>query len=405
MGRNAKLRTKNGHWYSEAGGTPRYFGRVSEIPREEALRRWRLALVMGDTCDNTHSHSFVGTQDLDGGMVGTRKPRSRTRIPKGDFLPSDQHQNVIRTNEMSAMNYQPLIPEPITLNQLITKYLDWLKANRSQTLQRESKRHLERFSKRFGKFPVTEIQPVHVEDFQQRLFKKGYDPGYVQKHLTSIKSCLSKGKSKGWIPQGIDPFATVDPIRIPPKPLLESDLPTPEEIQSLFDHAEPFLADLLRLYHATGARTHELIEARVGDFQPLSKTIVLGKHKRSSTLREYRPRTIALNDIALEIVQRRSEGKRANALLFPNRAGNPYTNTGLGIRFARLRKRAGVRESISIYSFRHLWVSEALMAGLDSLLVARMAGTSVQMVEKVYGHFRTQSFMDAQLAIDHYRKS
>jgi len=32
-----------------------------------------------------------------------------------------------------------------------------------------------------------------------------------------------------------------------------------------------------------------------------------------------------------------------------------------------------------------------LMAGVDVLLVARMAGTSVAMIERVYGHFRNQS--------------
>jgi hypothetical protein len=50
-----------------------------------------------------------------------------------------------------------------------------------------------------------------------------------------------------------------------------------------------------------------------------------------------------------------------------------------------------------IYFFRHLWISEMLMAGVDVLLVARMAGTSVAMNERVYGHFRNQSYQDAPL--------
>ena len=40
------------------------------------------------------------------------------------------------------------------------------------------------------------------------------------------------------------------------------------------------------------------------------------------------------------------------------------------------------------------------MAGLDVLLVARMAGTSVKMIETVYGHFRTQSYADAEARLD-----
>jgi hypothetical protein len=41
-----------------------------------------------------------------------------------------------------------------------------------------------------------------------------------------------------------------------------------------------------------------------------------------------------------------------------------------------------------------------IMAGVDVLLVARMAGTSVAMVERVYGHFRNQSYQDAQARLD-----
>ena len=68
-----------------------------------------------------------------------------------------------------------------------------------------------------------------------------------------------------------------------------------------------------------------------------------------------------------------------------------------------MRERAGIRDCITIYSFRHLWISEMLMAGVDVLLVAKMAGTSVAMIERVYGHFRNQSFQDAQARLDRFR--
>lgn len=49
---------------------------------------------------------------------------------------------------------------------------------------------------------------------------------------------------------------------------------------------------------------------------------------------------------------------------------------------------AKVCANISIYDFRHLWISEALMADVDVMTAAKMAGTSVRMIETVYGHFR-----------------
>ncbi len=146
-----------------------------------------------------------------------------------------------------------------------------------------------------------------------------------------------------------------------------------------------------------------MIEARVGDYQPNARTLVLGRHKRSRTLREPIPRTITLNADA--ILARRCEGRPADAYIFPNRKGKPCTSVLLDDRFATVRKRAGVRSTITIYSFRHLWISEMLMAGVDVLLVARMAGTSVAMIERVYGHFRNQSYQEAQARLDRERAS
>jgi site-specific recombinase XerD len=74
-------------------------------------------------------------------------------------------------------------------------------------------------------------------------------------------------------------------------------------------------------------------------------------------------------------------------------------------RFVKVRTRAGVGDDITIYSFRHLWISEMLMAGADVATVAKMAGTSIAMIEKVYGHFTNQHFVDAQSRLDTARQT
>ena len=219
---------------------------------------------------------------------------------------------------------------------------------------------------------------------------------------------FNKGVRKGWLPPGIKPFASVEPIRLDAKPLLESDLPTDAEVKALFTaaDADPHgqMGDFIRLYHATGARTHELIEARVSDFQRNARTIVLGKHKRSHTMKEVSPRTITLNAQAYAILERRcSERKPSDTIFVRPKSGKPMARFDANQYFRTVRDRAGVRDKITVYSLRHLWISEMLMAGVDVLLVAKMAGTSVKMIETVYGHFRTQSYSDAQARLDRER--
>ena len=100
---------------------------------------------------------------------------------------------------------------------------------------------------------------------------------------------------------------------------------------------------------------------------------------------------------------RRCEGLSLDAYVFTRPSGGAYSNVNIAERFQTVRNRAGVRNTITIYSFRHLWISEMLMAGVDVLLVARMAGTSVAMIERVYGHFRNQSYQEAQARLDRER--
>ena len=236
----------------------------------------------------------------------------------------------------------------------------------------------------------------------------GHAMDYVQKHLVSVGAMFNKGVRKGWLPPGVKPFASVEPLRRPPKTLTEDALPTDAEIRLLFEAADADqsgqMVDMIRLYHATGARTHELIAVRAGDFQRVTRQIVLGHHKPTHTLKEPRPRQVLLNETAFGIMERRCKGLDANAYVFLRPSGGPYSNVNIAERFQTVRRKAGVRSAITIYSFRHLWISEMLMAGVDVLLVARMAGTSVAMIERVYGHFRNQSYQEAQARLDRERE-
>jgi integrase len=245
---------------------------------------------------------------------------------------------------------------------------------------------------------------THLDSFRESLRSDGFAPEYVRKHEVSVRACFRWGVKHGHLPKGFTPFITIEATRVPRKPLLESDLPTHDEVRMILDKSRGVMKDILAVYHATGARTHELIEARVGDYQPNARQLVLGKHKRSKTLRDPIARTITLNDEAEAILKRRCQGRDREAPLFPNSVGFAMTGWEIARRFVTVRKHAGgIRPEITIYSFRHLWISEALMAGLDALLVAKMAGTSVKMIESTYGHFKTATFRDAQARLDQAR--
>jgi integrase len=302
-------------------------------------------------------------------------------------------------------------PNPPTLSStsptvagLAALFLAWVDSHRESRTHKERARHLSRFGAAHGGDDAGDVRPTHLDSFRDSLRVAGFAPEYVRKHEVSVRACFAWGVKHGHLPPGFAPFVTVEATCVPKNPLLESDLPTDAEVKAILAHAKGGMKDILVVYHATGARTHELIEARCGDYQPGARQLVLGKHKRSKTLRNPIPRTITLNATANAILARRCEGRATEAPLFANRVGCASSGWEIARRFVTVRKHADIRPEITIYSFRHLWISEALMAGLDALLVARMAGTSVKMIETTYGHFKASTFQDAQARLDAARR-
>jgi integrase len=422
MGRRASVRNKNGYWFSNAQKLNRYFGRCDEISESMAMSLLFKAIAEAEGRDKKEGgegdgvgNSGMGMEwksptpedeiDFDSHPIPTsQRKTNRQRMKKKAESPTPSPSSFLSTTTITNTT-TPEEKQPPTVNTLADAFLEWLQAHRPAKSHRERSRHLLRFRESNGDEIAISIGRMQIEAFGGSLMAKGHAPAYIHKHLASVRMMMRWGIRHGHLPPGFAPFSTVEPIHVPAKALLESDLPTPEEVEALIANAQPDLRDLLIVYHATGSRTHELIDASVGDFQCQSRTIVLGKHKRSRTMREPIPRTITLSPEALSIVQRRCESRDPNDAIFIRDAtGNGrWTNEAITQRYQRIRAKAKVRTHITIYSLRHLWISEALMGGIDILLIARMAGTSVKMIESVYGHFKTSSYQDAQAKLDRMR--
>ena len=54
-------------------------------------------------------------------------------------------------------------------------------------------------------------------------------------------------------------------------------------------------------------------------------------------------------------------------------------------------RRSGLDPRVVPYCLRHTAITEFILAGIDSAIVAAWAGTSVRMIEQTYGHFRSET--------------
>jgi integrase len=400
MPRQAKLRKKkvgsSVYWFTKAGGET-YFGSVDAVSYSEARKLF------------------------------------------------NDHVKILAENEVANHS------KGLTAGDLIALFLAWVEEKRSRQTFTTRKLYCTRFAnfevspgRRVADLPANKMRGQDLESWLAALKKEHRLGAQTLLHAeTSVRHCwtwATKHPSPTpYLPPTYRPFAGVERTHVPLKVLNENDLIKLKEVEAVFAAAEMDLdqfrrfgledtlerngvegcrraevysnfADMLRCYYHTGARTGELASCTVGDVLERTRQVVLGKHKRSQTQKTPTVRHITLNDEAFALFRRNCEGKDLSERVFLNSDGLPWTARGAAKRFERVKEVAAkmklgkVRKAISIYDFRHLWISEMLMAGNDVATVARMAGTSIAMIERVYGHFRNDHLQEAQNRLDVARK-
>lgn len=271
---------------------------------------------------------------------------------------------------------------------------------------------------RIEDLPVAKIAAEHLDEFllarTSRINARTGQPyADADQFVKYVKTFLRFCERKKLVAQC--PIKGTSRWRAPITAPVETDLPSPKEVKALMSFAdkdtEPIrggggigqrwrkraageqrpvhnssnFGDFLRMLHHTGARPKELCYARVSDFSPRNRQITLRQWKGASSTG--RVRQVLLNSEALQIVEAHCAGKAPLDFIFTRPLSGHWQEATAQKRFREVRALAKVRDSITLYSFRHLYISELLLAGESIAQVAKLAGTSVRMIEKHYGHF------------------
>jgi integrase len=154
-----------------------------------------------------------------------------------------------------------------------------------------------------------------------------------------------------------------------------------EQRRALLDKCTGALRDLVEAAALTGARPGELVALKRADFEPRTQTAKFSGKTGA--------RTVPLAPAAVELFKRLSKGKLPNAPLIAGDDGKPWAYWFTPVREAA--QAAKLPPGVVLYTLRHSWITEALRSGMSTLDVARLTGTSLQMLEQNYGHLVADS--------------
>ena len=235
-----------------------------------------------------------------------------------------------------------------------------------------------------GNRPLSAITPMELEDLKNSLLKRGLAPASVKLIVGNVRRVYNKMYE--W-----DLYSG-------PKPMDRVKLPKVDNARDRFltaDEAQTLLAAVKKrsqLWHDvslislnTGMRLSEILGLRPQDVD--LKNSVL--HLEGKTGR----RSIPVNDLVHETLERVVAGKNGLEFLFPSKKGTQLGSDSATNSFARAVADAGLnppnvdrRHKVVFHTLRHTYCSWLAMEGVPLYVIGEMVGHSSPDLTKRYSH-------------------
>jgi integrase len=150
-------------------------------------------------------------------------------------------------------------------------------------------------------------------------------------------------------------------------------------IQKAAEDLAAFLHGLALLPLRPGA----LAALKAGEYDRRLKVLTIGKDKHG------KDRKIKLPDVTAKLLDQASKDKLPSAPLLSRADGTAWNKDAWKWPVKAAAEAASLPAGTTAYTMRHSVISDLVHDGLDLLTVAQISGTSVAMIERHYGHLRS----------------
>ncbi len=253
---------------------------------------------------------------------------------------------------------------------VMDEMIEWTRKNRSAGTFRFYHEHAQQFTGwlKANKIVDIAVGELTVDTFESYLEESS--PGRRNGAVQMIKRVYNWANKRGRI--------KVNPIMALEKPPAgrRKNYITNAVFKQMLKHCDEKLSDLMEFMWETGCRPQEAWK--------LTAEHIQGQYKRlaipiEQTKRKKEERHIYCTVRAWAIIQKL---KNSSGFLFANQAETQWNKDNVGKRMDNLKAHIGKR--YALYDIRHTWITNKVKAGMDIHMIAKLAGTSIAMIEKHY---------------------
>lgn len=211
-------------------------------------------------------------------------------------------------------------------------------------------------------------------------------PATVNREMTAFRAALNLALEDGYVQNALAWKEPLKAMKADGRRNLYLDRAQRRDLlEHIDDEARPFVTALCLLPVRPGA----LAALRVADFDHRRDELVI-PHDKAGAGRRF---VVSANVATL--LKAQSKLKLPNAPLFNRANGDIWTKDIWNDPIKEAARAAQLPDATTTYTLRHSTITDLVIGGLDLFTVALIAGTSVVMIEKHYGHLQKKRAADA----------
>ena len=290
----------------------------------------------------------------------------------------------IRTEIVEGKYYEKLAGNNKTFMDMMDKFMKEHApkvSNKTQTSYTTSLNHLIPF---FGESSLLSISPKMISRYKVLRKDEGAKPASVNLELAMLSKAFSLAvREWEWLRDNPVLRVQKDKENNERDRWLSKD-----EETIILDNCPEWLRDILVFDLNTGLRQDELLSLEWSRVNLLRKTILITNTKND------KPKTVPLNKIALDVINRRSKVRSIkNNFVFFNRNGKKISVNNLRISFNNVMRKAGIKD-FRFHDLRHTFATRLAQAGVDLYKISKLLGHKDIKMTQRYAHHCPDSLRD-----------
>jgi integrase len=281
-----------------------------------------------------------------------------------------------------------------TVKDACDRYVTHLRATKTARAADDAKARLDNHvlnHKRLAGTELSKLAPAHLETWRTALKEAPTRGGNrrgerrsdstLNRDMTCLRAALNRAYIDGLVTSDFAWRSKLLPLKNADRRrelYLDRD-----QRRSFLEKAAPDLAAFLRGLCLLPLRPGALAALTAGDYDSRLKVLKVGKDKHG------KDRKITLPNATAELFTKAAKDKLPGAPLLSRVDGKAWNKDSWKWPVKAAAEAAKLPAGATAYTLRHSVISDLVHGGLDLLTVAQLSGTSVAMIEKHYGHLRS----------------